>query len=305
MNHSLTSLALLFAVAAMTLVAPAGAAELQRHTVEVSGHPLAVWEKSAANADEAILLVHGRTWSAVPDFDLQVEGEDLSFMDGLVEAGYATYAIDLRGYGETPRDPSGWMTPWQAASDVAAVLTWIAGRSEWRAPPHLFGWSMGSTISHLAAQRYPERISSLTLYGFWKDLDVALPEDTGTEEPARITNTAEAAASDFITPGSISQRAIDRYVEAALAADPVRTDIRSLSDYNDLDPSKLSMPTLVIVGEFDPIAPQAYQARLFTRIGTGHKQWVNVPGGDHAAHLEASRGFFLREFVAFLRGARP
>ncbi len=305
MNRFPKLLTLLFAVAAMTLVAPARAAELQRHTVEVDGHPFAVWEKSAEAAREAILLVHGRTWSAVPDFDLQVEGEDVSFMDGLVEAGYATYAIDLRGYGETPRDPSGWMTPWQAAGDVAAVLAWIGEQSPWRTPPHLFGWSMGSTISHLAAQRYPERISSLTLYGFWKDLDVALPEDPGAEEPARISNTAEAAASDFITPGSISQRVIDSFVEAALAADPVKTDIRSLSDYNDLDPSKLSIPTLVIVGEFDPIAPQAYQVRLFTRIGTGHKQWVNVPGGDHAAHLEAPRTYFLDELVTFLRGAAP
>lgn len=296
---------LLLVAAAAMLAVTARAAELRRHTVDVDGHPFAVWEKSPEDADEAILLVHGRTWSAIPDFDLQVEGEELSFMDGLVQAGYATYAVDLRGYGGTPRDPSGWMTPWQAADDVAAILRWIGGQAQWRGAPHLFGWSMGSTISHLAAQRYPDRLASLTLYGFWKDLDEALPGDTGDEEPARITNTAAAAASDFITPGSISQRAIDTYVQAALAADPVRTDIRSLSDYNDLDPAKLTMPTLVIVGEFDPIAPQAYQARLFTRIGTGHKQWVNVPGGDHAAHLEAPRDLFLDELTTFLRGTRP
>ena len=60
-------------------------AELVRHTVDADGHPLAVWEKSAAGATEAILLVHGRTWSALPDFDLRVDGEDLSLMDGLVE----------------------------------------------------------------------------------------------------------------------------------------------------------------------------------------------------------------------------
>lgn len=302
MNKTLRSLLLLLAVIAVAFASSTRATELRRHTVEVDGHPFAIWEKSAEGADEAILLVHGRTWSAVPDFDLQVEGEDLSFMDGLVEAGYATYAIDLRGYGETPRDPSGWMTPWQAAGDVAAVLRWIGEQDGWRASPHLFGWSMGSTISHLVAQRNPELVSSLTLYGFWKDLDEVLPDDTGDEQPARIINTAEAAASDFITPGSISRQAVDSYVEAALAADPVKTDIRSLSDYNDLDPSKLSKPTLVIVGEFDPIAPQPYQAKLFTRIGTGHKQWVNVPGGDHAAHLEASRDYFLNELVTFLRG---
>ena len=96
---------------------PAQAIEPTRHTVSAAGHPVAVWEKSAAGADEAILLVHGRTWSALPDFDLQVEGEELSLMDGLVEAGYAVYAVDLRGYGETLRDESGWLTPGRAADD--------------------------------------------------------------------------------------------------------------------------------------------------------------------------------------------
>ena len=84
----------------------ANAATLTRHTVDADGHPLAVWEKSAEHASEAILLVHGRTWSALPDFDLQVNGEDLSLMDGLVAEGFAVFAVDLRGYGETPRDDS-------------------------------------------------------------------------------------------------------------------------------------------------------------------------------------------------------
>jgi pimeloyl-ACP methyl ester carboxylesterase len=294
-----------FALFALLILSPAWlkAAELKRHTVTLEGHPFAVWEKSPDVAAEAILLVHGRTWSAVPDFDLQVEGEELSFMDSLVEAGYATYAIDLRGYGGTPRDASGWLTPLQAAADVTEVLRWIAAQHEWHAPPHLFGWSMGSTISHLVAQAEPALLSSLTLYGFWKDLDAVIPPDPPGISPGRMPNTAEAAASDFITPGSISESAVDAYVAAALAADPVRVDIRSLEDYNALDPSRLSVPTLVIVGEFDPVAPQAHQAKLFTRIGTGHKQWVTVPNADHAAHLEYARGYFLAELLTFIRGA--
>lgn len=292
----LAVLCLFFTVSAL-------AATPERHTVSVDGHPLAVWEKSAAGAKEAILLVHGRTWSALPDFDLQVDGEDLSLMDGLVEAEYAVYAVDLRGYGATPRDASGWLTPNRAAADVAAVIDWIAAEREWATRPHLFGWSMGSTIAELMAERHPGRLASLTLFGYWHDLDETLPADEQGIEPQREKNTAEAAASDFITPGSISERAIDAYVTAALAADPVRTDLRHYDHYNALDPSRLTMPTLVIHGELDPLTPQDQQAKLFMRIGTGHKQWVSVPGGDHAAFLEAPRDYFLRELVAFLRGA--
>ena len=281
----------------------AGEAQLRRHTVTSDGHPIALWEKSAAGAQEAVLLVHGRTWSALPDFDLQVEGEELSLMDGLVDEGYAVFAVDLRGYGETPRDDTGWLTPNRAADDVAAVIDWIAERDDWASKPHLFGWSMGSTISQLAVQRHPGKVASLTLFGYWRDIDETIPVDEPDTPPKREANTAQNAASDFITPGSISRKAIDTYVAAALEADPVRVDVRSTQQYNALDGSKINVPTLVIAGEFDPLAPADKQAKLFLSIGTGHKQYVSVPGGDHAAFLEKPRAYFIRALVAFFENA--
>ncbi len=97
-----------------------------RHTVMSDDHPMAVWEKKAPSAKGIILFIHGRTWSGVPDFDLQVDGEDLSLMDGMVEKGYFTYELDLRGNGETPRDAWEWATPNVAAKDILPVLNWIS-----------------------------------------------------------------------------------------------------------------------------------------------------------------------------------
>ena len=276
---------------------------LVKNTVNVDAQPLILWEKSAVNAEHAVLLVHGRTWSALPDFDLQVPGEELSLMDGLVEEGYAVYAIDLRGYGETPRDDSGWLTPNRAADDVAVALQWIADKSATK--PHLFGWSMGSTVSQLSVQRHPDLAVSLTLFGYWRDVNSILPADEGSSEPKYEPNTAQAAASDFIVPGSISAKAIDAYVEAALAADPVRTDVHHTYQYNALDEALIKIPTLVIAGEFDPLAAIEKQTKLYARIGTGHKQLVTVPGGDHAAFLEAPRGYFIHALVSFWQSVTP
>jgi pimeloyl-ACP methyl ester carboxylesterase len=290
---------------ALSLSASAEKGKLVRHTVTADGHPIALWEKSAAGATEAILLVHGRTWSALPDYDLQVEGEELSLMDGLVDEGYAVYAIDMRGYGATPRDKTGWLTPNRAADDIAIVGSWIGQQRDWRIKPHLFGWSMGSTISQLAVQRHPGTVSSLTMFGYWRDVDVELPPEEPGMIQKREKNTAKNAASDFITPGSISRKAIDTYVAAALKADPIRVDVKSRTDYNALDESKITIPTLVIAGQFDPLAPEKNQLKLLAGIGTGHKQFVSVPGGDHAAFLEAPRAYFIRELVAFLQGVNP
>lgn len=276
---------------------------LTKHTLNVDAHPLTLWEKSAPNAEHAVLLVHGRTWSALPDFDLQVAGEELSLMNGLVEHGYAVYAIDLRGYGETPRDDSGWLTPNRAADDVAAALQWIAVKAGTK--PHLFGWSMGSTVSQLSVQRHPNLAVSLTLFGYWRDVDGILAADGETLQPKYEPNTAQAAASDFIVPGSISAKAIDAYVSAALAADPVRTDVRHTDQYNALQEALIKIPTLVIAGEFDPLAPTEQQTKLYARIGSGHKQLVTVPGGDHAAFLEAPRDYFIHALVSFWQSVTP
>lgn len=276
---------------------------LRQHTVEVEGHPMAVWQKGESTERGVVLLVHGRTWSTVPDFDLQVPGEELSLMDGLIEYGYATYGIDLRGYGETPRDPSGWNTPSRAAEDIAAVLLWLRDRhSDVRV--HLFGWSLGSMSSQLVAQRYPERVDRLVFFGYPTRPGLSRDVEEPSGDPPMNPTTAEAAASDFITPGSISPQAIDAYVEAALAADPIRTDWTAGHEWNELDPGAVTVPTLILQGEHDPLSPSASQALLFEGLATPDKAWVVIPGGDHAAFLERPRPYFLAALDAFLgRGA--
>jgi alpha-beta hydrolase superfamily lysophospholipase len=272
---------------------------LLRHTVLSNGHPMAVWEKKAENAKGIILFVHGRTWSGVPDFDLQVEGEELSLMDGLVEQGYSTYAIDLRGYGKTPRDATEWSSPEIASNDILNILNWISEENN-KTKVHLFGWSMGSTLSLLATQKESKNIASLTVFGYWQDLDSKIPEDTSDKKLLKSINTAKNAASDFIIPGSISQKAIDTYVKMALEYDPIRVDWRNQSEYNSIDPSLITTPVLLLQGEFDPIAPTVNQAKLFTRLKTADKSWVVISGGDHAAFMETPRKHFIQSFTAFI-----
>ena len=156
-------------VAALLLAAsplPAQTPPLEHLTVTVDGHSMAVWARRPPGARRAILLVHGRTWSARPDFDLQVPGEPRSVLAAFAARGYAAYAVDLRGYGATAVDASGWDTPDRAAMDVAAVLDWVKAQAPALGAPALFGWSNGATISQLVAQRWPSRLSALVLIGY-------------------------------------------------------------------------------------------------------------------------------------------
>jgi pimeloyl-ACP methyl ester carboxylesterase len=277
-------------------------APLERHLVTVEGHRITVWAKSPLEPTGAIVLVHGRTWSALPDFDLQVRGESHSLMDALVAEGLVAYAIDQRGYGATPRDDTGFLTPDRAEADLTAVLAWVHDRHPTSPPPAALGWSLGSLTSQLVAQRHPELVSALVLYGYPRRPGQEYPPDLEPfAQPARVPTTPEGATEDFITPGSISPAAVDAFVRAALAADPVKMDWRSGDQWNALDPAAIHTPTLVIHGERDPYAPVFVQAELFSLIGHPDRAWVILPGSDHVAHLEAAGPQFVHAVVEFLR----
>jgi pimeloyl-ACP methyl ester carboxylesterase len=292
----------LFVLLAFANAAAVAAPKLRQLAVPVDGHTLTLWAREVSRPKGVVVLLHGRTWSALPDFDLHVPGEKRSVMVSLNEQGYSAFALDMRGYGKTPRDATGWLTPDRAARDVIGTLEWLARERNIRQPV-LLGWSMGSIVSQLAAQRRPELLSGLILFGYPRDPANPAPAQTVPVQPARSPNTKEAAASDFISPGVVSQKVVDAYVAAALSADPVRVDWNNPEQFAELDPAKVVTPTLVIHGERDPLAPIDAQSRLFTRLGTPDRQWVVLPGGDHAALVEDTHPAFIAAIVAFV--ARP
>ena len=300
---------LAFALATIAAIAPLGtgvarAAAPKENAVDFSGQKIVVWEKRPTAPKAAILLVHGRTWSSLPDFDLQLPGENLSLMDALVARGYAVYALDLPGYGKSPRLKDGWLSPDEAAEALAAAMRWVAKNSGLQTKPALFGWSNGSRTSHLMAQRHPELLSDLILFGYPVDPNKKAFPTNDPAEPPRTPTTEQDARSDFITPGSISPAAVNAYVAVALVADPIRTDWRHLEQWNELDPAKLTVPVLLIQGQFDPNTPSNVQAQSFVRFGNPDRQWVILAGGDHAALLEKMQPAFIAAIISFLERPR-
>jgi pimeloyl-ACP methyl ester carboxylesterase len=277
---------------------------LEHFTVRVDGHPMALWARRPPSPKGAILLVHGRTWSSLPDFDLQVPGEPRSAMLALAARGYAAYAVDLRGYGATPRDNTGWITPRRAAADVAEVLKWIAQQEKGREPPVLLGWSNGALVSQLVAQKWPDRMSALIVMGYPFDPGDSIGTGETPDQAPHTRNTAEAAASDFISPEVITKRVVDAYVAAALKADPIYAEWRSVEEFNALDPEAVHVPTLLIQGQHDPIAPSPAQARFFVNLGTADREWITIAGGDHAAILESTQPAVLAAVVNFIERPR-
>jgi len=275
-------------------VQSSNASNLESISLDSNNHILRLWYKAAQNPKDqshhqapSILLLHGRTWSSLPDFDLKVAGENLSLMDNLNALGFNVWALDARGYGETLRDKTGWNNPNKAALDAFNTIQWIKQRTN--QPVILFGWSYGSMVAQLTLQQYPKSASALILYGFPIDPEKKIIVQDQPSKPPAKANTAKNAASDFIVPGSISKKAIQAYVKASLKADPVRVDWNHLEEWNQLDARQLNVPLLLLQGEFDPLAHSESHARFFVQLANANKQWIVLAGGDHASLLETPK----------------
>jgi alpha-beta hydrolase superfamily lysophospholipase len=272
---------------------------LQRLSVQVNGHTFAVWARVPAGPRGAVLLLHGRTWSSLPDFDLQVPGLNRSVLVSLAAKGFAAYALDQRGYGETPRDATGWITPRQAAADAAGVLAWIAARHPQLPRPALLGWSLGAATAHLVAASSPTDLSAVILYGYAPDPDGVIASVVEPAAPAREKNTREAAASDFVSPRLTDPSVVKAFVEMAVRTDPVHVDWKDEEQFI-CDSSRIRVPTLMLFGDRDANVDAQSQKRFFRRLATKEKATVSFPGADHCAHLEATHDAWIAAVVNFL-----
>jgi pimeloyl-ACP methyl ester carboxylesterase len=264
------------------------------------GHELVVWKREPSGESKGeIVLLHGITWSARPNFDLQVPGQNVSLMDTLAERGYTVYAVDQRGYGDTERDETGWFTLDRGALDVQNVTDWVAAQSPGNRRPVLLGYSMGSLTAMLAAQRNPDAISDLVLYAVPFDTTAAPGPEDEPLDPPREPTTAESAAEDFITPEATPAGVKEAFVELATTLDPVRVDWRDFEQLGEIDPTLIRTPTLLIYGDRDPYANSANLPAFFERLGTTDRSQIVLPGVDHVAHLEHQAEFAdaLQSFI--------
>ena len=286
-----------------------GAAQTQkppdRNTVLSNGHPLAVWSRAPATPRAVLVLVHGRTWSSRPDFDLQVPGLQRSVLTSLAAQGIAAYAIDLRGYGETTRDKTEFLTPRVAAQDVAAVLQWAAARHPALPPPALLGYSLGGAVAHLAAQTPGLKLSSLILFGFTLEPGLDYAPVPAPAKPAMTKTSRIDALSDFMSPLVTPPAVSVAFAAQAMAADPVRMDWIKEEEFNALDPARLTMPTMILQGSRDPGVPMDMTARFFQKIAASQRQWTLLPGGDHVAQIEDTHAAFVSAIVEFITRPVP
>jgi pimeloyl-ACP methyl ester carboxylesterase len=333
--HTLFVILSLVAAMAMAVLADAGPnIATETFLVPTSDPQIKVYvrNKHSANqqdfsADKVALFVHGATYPSETAFDIDLPGG--SWMDYMVERGFDTYFVDVRGYGGSTRPATMDAPPDQnpplattadAVNDVGVAVDFILKRRNIK-KLNLIGWSWGTTIMGLFTTKNNDKVVKLVLYApVW--LLRGPPPISGTGAYRSVTKEmARARGLRGIPKGreeEISPQSwFDEWWAANLATDPVgakqnppvvRAPNGVLKDLElrgkgipIYDPAQIRVPTLLILAEWDQDAPLFMAQEIFGKlVNTPYKSHVVLSGGTHMALLEKNRLRLISQVQTFL-----
>jgi pimeloyl-ACP methyl ester carboxylesterase len=241
-----------------------------------------------------ILFVHGSTMASQPTFDLQVPGRPhTSVMEWFVARGFDTWCMDNEGYGRSDKSRPINFDIANGADDLAAGSACILGASGAN-KLLLYGISSGALKAAVFAARHPERVARLALDAFvWTgagsptlaERKKKLPEfQARNRRPIDRAFVRSIFARDH--PGTADEATVEAFADAILALDdsvPTGTYVDMCSKLPLVDPAKLTVPTLVLRGQYDGIAGVDDLLEFFKRLPNADKQFTVMAGISHAS----------------------
>ena len=241
-----------------------------------------------------ILFVHGSSVSSTPVFDLRVPGKpEYSAMDWFARLGYDTWCVDCEGYGRSDKQRPINADVAAGADDLAAATEYMAKVA---AEPRvlMYGASSGALRAALFAQRQPERVKRLALDAFvWTgEGSPTLAERKKRVDQYRASNRRpidrKFVQSIFTRdhPGTSDLTVVDAFADQVLALDttvPTGTYVDMSVNLPLVDPVRISVPTMIMRGQWDGIASFQDLANFFAKLPNPDKQFAVMPGIAHTS----------------------
>jgi pimeloyl-ACP methyl ester carboxylesterase len=281
----------------MNINANIGKTSGREHWTTVEGQKLFLWQKARTGepARGTILFVHGSSMASTPGFDLQAPGY-VSAMDFFAAQGFDCWCCDHRGYGRSYKGPEFLATIAQGADDLAAASQYIMGESD-TGPLYVYGISSGALRAALFAERHPDRVKRLALDALvWTGEGSPTLEQRRRKLPQWKASTRRPIDRDFLD--SIKRRdgvytanpaLAEPYAQAVLALDdtiPNGTYIDMCENLPVNDPAKITVPTLIMRGQYDGIAGFADIIAFFSRLPNADKEFAVMPDIAHGSFTQ-------------------
>jgi len=258
---------------------------------------LFLWEKHVGSPEGkkgTVLFVHGSSMASQPTFDLQVEGRPFSSaMNYFACQGYNTWCVDMEGYGRSTKTRDITCDISNGADDLAAATDYIE-KTRGAGPLLVYGISSGALRAALFAQRHPERVKRLALDAFvWTGEGSPTLEDRRKKLPQFLESKRRPIDYAFVQsifnrdhPGCAEDKVVDAFAKAICALDdsmPNGTYIDMCSKLPLVDPEKITVPTILMRGQYDGIAGFEDLTRFFEKLPNPDKTFAVMSGISHAS----------------------
>jgi pimeloyl-ACP methyl ester carboxylesterase len=274
---------------------------------------LFLWEKRVGKPEDTkgrILFVHGSSMASTPTFDLQVEGRPFSsVMNWFAVRGYDTWCVDMEGYGRSTKDRDITCDISNGAYDLAAASAYIRDlRGD--DPMHVYGISSGALRAALFTERHPERVGRLALDAFvWTGEGSPTLEERKKKLPQFLDSKRRPIDLDFVRsifardhPGTADDKVVEAFAAAITALDdsmPNGTYIDMCSRLPLVDPDKITVPTIIMRGEYDGIAGMEDLLAFFAKLPNPDKQFTVMNGISHASFQQKNYMMVYQILEAF------
>ncbi len=280
---------------------------------------LFLWQKPrAAGTVHAgtVLFVHGSSMASQPTFDLAVPGRpDSSVMDWFAARGFDTWCMDNEGYGRSDKKRAINCDISNGADDLAAGAGHIL-RTTGAQKLLVYGISSGALKAALFAARHPGRVARLALDAFvWTGAGSPTLAERKKNLPKFQAINRRPIDRAFVQsiftrdhPGTADDATVSAFADAILTLDdsvPTGTYVDMCSKLPLVDPATITVPTIIMRGEYDGIAGFDDLIEFFKRLPNADKQFTAMAGISHASFQQKNYLMVYHILHAFFAQPAP
>ena len=287
-------------------------------TSKDGGVKLFLFEKCAGDPAKSIgtiLFVHGSSMASQPTFDLQVPGRpDSSAMDHFARRGYDCWCVDMEGYGRSTKERDNNAPISQGADDCYAAALYIQ-KLRGKRPFLVYGIS-GALRAAMFTERHPGLVARLALDAMvWTGEGSPTLEQRRKKLPEFQSKNRRPIDKAFIHsifdrdhPGTAEEKVINAFADAVTSLDtsvPTGTYVDMCSRLPVVNPEKITVPTLIMRGQWDGIASIEDLLNFYAKLPNPDKQFAVMPGISHASFQQKNYMLVYHILASFFAQPAP
>jgi pimeloyl-ACP methyl ester carboxylesterase len=236
-------------------------------------------------------------------------------MEWFAQRNYDTWCVDMEGYGRSDKKRDINFDIANGAEDLAAASAYILERTQC-GPLLVYGISSGALRAAAFAQQHPARVKRLALDAFvWTgEGSPTLAERTKKLPEFRARNRRPIDKAFVYSifnrdhPGTAEDRVIEAFADAILTLDdsvPTGTYVDMCSKLPVVEPTMITMPTIIMRGQWDGIASFDDLVEFFRRLPNPDKQFAVMPGISHASFQQKNFKIVYHILESFFSQPEP